>query len=533
MNEDDMIIDISSPLILNPQNIQDDGIKKTQENLIMMGFDIEMVNKIISTFKIRTEAEALDYLLKNENGMWENPFIPKVEEEEDKKSIKAFQDKDNNKNNKIKLNEDICEICGESKDVHLIKEFNSNNNNNINNNFNFINYDEGDINTNNNNIFTGEDIVYQEEEEINDINQKECEICMSDLENPITIMPCKHQFCQDCFHSYLINLIKNNQIDKIPCPKNKCKNKNISENFFSKYLSDKEYFKYCDFKAKNEIARDATKIFCPLCNSYADIDKDLVDLLDSNNPNYIKSTLKCKKGHEFCSCGRPLHEGNCYKDEKEFKNFIENEKIKRCPKCGFLIKKNKGCNHMTCGNPTCKYEFCWLCMKETKPGHYENTPCAGKQFLDTESFEYQLAINHPCLHRVITVFLFILGILMVLLFITIPSTFISLFCFFMIFVEPDPDLGIDKLKPSIKFILFLSDIFIAIGIGTVGYMVIGIGLTIIVIVGIIIIILAIFDILKLLMELLCYCCLDYENEYFHCTKKFTSWVGDTLDNIFG
>ena len=47
---------------------------------------------------------------------------------------------------------------------------------------------------------------------------------------------------------------------------------------------------------------------------------------------------------------------------------------------------------MTCGNPTCKYEFCWLCMKETKPGHYENTPCAGKQFLDTEVFEYLLKI---------------------------------------------------------------------------------------------------------------------------------------------
>ena len=290
MNEDEMIIDISSPLILNPQNIQDDGIKKTQENLIMMGFDIEMVNKIISTFKIRTEAQALDYLLKNENGMWEHPFIPKVEEEEDKKSIKAFQDKNNNKNNKIKLNEDICEICGESKDVHLIKEFTSNNNNNNNNNS--FNLDDGDTNTNNNNIFIGKDIIYQEEEEINDINPKECEICMSDLENPITIMPCKHQFCQDCFHSYLINLIKNNQIDKIPCPKNKCNNKNIPEKFFSKYLSKKEYFKYCEFKARNEIARDATKIFCPFCNLYSDIDKDLLDYFDSNNPNSIKSTLK-------------------------------------------------------------------------------------------------------------------------------------------------------------------------------------------------------------------------------------------------
>ena len=240
MNEEN--IDISSPFIQNSQNIQDDGIKKTQENLIMMGFDIEVVNKIISTFKIRTEEEALDYLLKNENGMWQHPFIPKVEEEEeDKKSIKLSQDENNNRNNKIKLNEDICEICGESKDVHLIKEFNSNYSNIIinNNNFNFPNSDDSDINANNLIIYQ-EYNDQEEEEEINDINPKECEICMSDLENPIKIISCKHQFCQDCFHSYLINLIKNNQIDQIPCPKNKCKNKNIPEKFFSKYLSEEE-----------------------------------------------------------------------------------------------------------------------------------------------------------------------------------------------------------------------------------------------------------------------------------------------------
>ena len=203
MNEE--YIDISSPLFPNSQNIQDDGIKKTQENLIMMGFDIEMVNKIISTFKIRTEEEALDYLIKNENGMWEHPFIPKVEEEEeeDKKSIISSLSK-SNKNNKIKLSEDICEICGESKNVHLIKEFNSNNNNNNNNNLNFPN--NGSINENNN-IIIKEGDDQEEEEEINDINPKECEICMSDLENSITIISCKHQFCQDCFHSYLINLI--------------------------------------------------------------------------------------------------------------------------------------------------------------------------------------------------------------------------------------------------------------------------------------------------------------------------------------
>ena len=531
MNENEKDIDISSSLIPNSQNIQDDRIKKTQEHLIIMGFDIEMVNKIISTFKIRTEEEALDYLIKNENGMWEHPFIPKVEEEEEEEeeNKKSSQDKNNNKNNKIKLNEDYCEICGESKDVHLIKEFNSNNIDN-NNNINFPNLDDDNINTNNNIII--KDDIDQEEEELNDINSKECEICMSDLENPITIISCKHQFCQDCFHSYLINLIKNNQIDQIPCPKNKCKNKNIPEKFFSKYLSEGEYFKYCDFKAKNDIARDATKIFCPLCNSYADIDKDLVDFFDSNNPNYIKSTLKCKKGHEFCSCGRPMHEGNCYKDEKEFKNFIKNEKIKRCPKCGFLIKKNKGCNHMTCGNPTCKYEFCWLCMKEAEPGHYENTPCAGKQFLDPESFEYQLELNHPCLYKLYTIFLFIISILMLVLFISLPGTFFGLFCYFMIYVEPYTELGIDKLKSSIKLVLFLADVFIVIAIQSFGYMIEGIILAIIGLVITIIILLAILDIIKLLLELVCYSCFDYDIEYFYCTKNFISWVGDVLEDIF-
>ena len=78
------MIDESNLLSLNEQkkniNQKDLRIMKIQQNLIQMGFDITMINKIITYFKINTEAEAIDYLIKSENGMWNHPFIPQEED---------------------------------------------------------------------------------------------------------------------------------------------------------------------------------------------------------------------------------------------------------------------------------------------------------------------------------------------------------------------------------------------------------------------------------------------------------------------
>jgi len=52
-------------------------------------------------------------------------------------------------------------------------------------------------------------------------------------------------------------------------------------------------------------------------------------------------------------------------DELAMKMWMK-ANTKACPQCGVLIEKNDGCNHMTCVNPTCRYEFCWICLRDWK-----------------------------------------------------------------------------------------------------------------------------------------------------------------------
>ena len=501
----------------NSQVSNNSRIGRLQENLIMMGFDIIMINKVISNFNIQTESEALDYMVKNKDGLWNHPFIPKEINEDElnfndkilnppkiimnkvlskiktpednyskRNNSKNVNNKDNNKN--LRLNMNICEICGELREFHKIKNYVKNNNvDNKNENEN-ENENENNNNYLNKNLFVFDDnlkeeknILIDDDEEdkkyigpnnnnqnlifLNDneegnnenINQNECLICMGELDNPVIIEKCKHKFCYECFNLYLVNLINNNNIDKIPCPKNSCPNKELSESFFCQYLSSYDYSKYLKFKKQNIIARDPKKIFCPHCDSYAQIQGEIYE---SSNPNYKKTTLKCMNNHEFCSCGRPLHEKDCYKEEKEFQEYLKKEKIKKCPKCGFLIKKTWGCNHMTCGNPACKHQFCWLCMKEYTYDHYTYGECEGKQFLDPETFEYWLHENCPYLRYIYLGFLiFLLFIFLIISYIFVPFIGLCLIAFILLY---DDEISLSFFKNNglknsyVKLILFLT-----------------------------------------------------------------------------
>ena len=137
---------------LDVNESQEANIIRIQKNLIMMDFDIEMINKVILYFNIESEDQAIDYLTKNSDGLWKHPFIEKINDNNNNDETK-----DNNqiiKNNSLikgmttKITEfrnrgisnviydsfinepqmisgsssdsnSICEICGEPESLHL------------------------------------------------------------------------------------------------------------------------------------------------------------------------------------------------------------------------------------------------------------------------------------------------------------------------------------------------------------------------------------------------------------------------------
>jgi len=153
----------------------------------------------------------------------------------------------------------------------------------------------------------------------------------------------------------------------------------------------------------------------------------------------------------------------------------------------------------------------------------------GKQFLDPEDFEYKLELNHPCLYKLYMIFLCIFAFIMILLMLVLPSTVFIVSFFSIAYLDPDEDF--QKLKSSIKLILFLTGVFIVIAGQSFGYLILGIFLATISLAIAIIFLLAILDIIKLLMELLCYPCSDYDIECFYFTKNYISWVGNILENM--
>lgn len=217
---------------------------------------------------------------------------------------------------------------------------------------------------------------------------KECLICEEELtkeELNNNFVGCFHLFCDDCYYNYLKEKINNNIVEKIKCPF-----KNCSFFLYNEFIERKIFIdinllkKYKKLLKRKQLMIDPNIQLCPYpdCESYA---KKIEN-------NKFVSCIENK--HKFCfNCLKDWHNNEECKieEEKSFENWRDSKKVKRCPRCKYFIEKNEGCNHIICFN--CKYNWCWLCLQECKPNHFDlNKKCFGLQYAKSSCFSNRLCL---------------------------------------------------------------------------------------------------------------------------------------------
>ena len=330
--------------------------------LIEFGINPIFCKRIFLFYHPTNIDDALDYL-SYKNGQIQHNFVQ-------------------NRNN---LENGLCYLCGESRNIHINNNLsvniskNSNeenisssisNENEIKNSIHDISIKIGSQNTHNS-ISTHQEI--------------ECPTCLESYhpnENN-TIKKCGHSFCNDCWYNFLSIKIQENKLTSIKCLDYKCQEK-PNENFIINLLnSDNNLIKkYKRFKLNLEIINDPNKKLCPYpnCDSYLEL------------KNIANKDVKCLNNHNYCflCLNEPHGKLPCNSKMKDsLAEYAKNNFLKKCPNCNIITEKNSGCNHITCTK--CNYQWCWLCNGKYSNDHFTQGKCKGYQFFQPKD-EYDIKL---------------------------------------------------------------------------------------------------------------------------------------------
>jgi len=196
----------------------------------------------------------------------------------------------------------------------------------------------------------------------------QCLICYEQTKT-YSALGCGHGFCNECYSTFLSHKIKDEGHECIfaTCPQDKCPVL-VSDRLVGALALPEGLRK--QFDNANRLER-----------SFVDDNPSLKWCTRPDCAMAVKARqgtlgVKCDCGTRFCfSCGQDDHFPStcedlkkwivkCKDDSETFNWLVSNTKA--CPKCGTSIEKNGGCNHMTCKNSSCKYEFCWVCQGSWK-----------------------------------------------------------------------------------------------------------------------------------------------------------------------
>lgn len=210
----------------------------------------------------------------------------------------------------------------------------------------------------------------------------QCECCCGNKPfSEAYTLQCGHQYCKECWQSWLTGEITSGNVEPqcfyIDKSTGKC-GVPLTEDEIRELVDPATFIKYERFQEMN---KDDLMRECPFCT-----------VIQKGSKSTPKITCRdC--GRVFCRIHSNAHPGiTCREyEEKHHKEFMDNRRAagadaKECPKCGVLVSKVTGCNHMTCAK--CKGEFCYVCGKDITHNvteHYALGEC--NQF-DTTPFAH-------------------------------------------------------------------------------------------------------------------------------------------------
>ena len=103
-------------------------------------------------------------------------------------------------------------------------------------------------------------------------------------------------------------------------------------------------------------------------------------------------------------CGTPEHAGMTCAESKQanmpdvlFQAWKKKQRAKDCPKCGVVIDRYEGCQHVKCGS--CKTHFCWTCLKVGGSGDevYKHLRKEHGGYFDNEEVARQRAMERKAM----------------------------------------------------------------------------------------------------------------------------------------
>ena len=232
--------------------------------------------------------------------------------------------------------------------------------------------------------------------------QVECCVCWEPCSlSAVACLSCRHFVCLDCWCTVLTYSINNHgtACAVAHCPYRGC-HKLCGMGAFDRVLrmhkKEAAVAKYRRLILNGRVEHDDHLRWCTNPNCSCVIYSPTIVRGQSEG---ICMPTQCSCGSSVCfCCGEEVHapatcsmvatwrKKEC--DESETANWVA-ANTKQCPnpKCGKLVEKNGGCNHMRCSQ--CSYEWCWVCGGEwAKHGssfyrcNYYTRPVAGQPEFD-------------------------------------------------------------------------------------------------------------------------------------------------------